>query len=242
MRCSKVRDYLNRGMDEQLPPDVTVGLTNHLDKCEACLAFREDLMVSRRLIAATNPEISENFEWKLQLKLNQALQQVAGEAAYPWEENAVDRWHWLRNFGAASAVGLAAVLALAMFIDPGFQGGNGQMAAESNTTSTALTASPSLVGADRLPLMTKSSSRGLYQSGLQRSVSTSAGQRFNSGGQFLIEGGWSGGNPQDLLTIQRLKSQNQQLNTRLFLYQKEIQNLRTRLDSGDSNTLDLEQE
>ncbi len=119
MRCRKARDYVSQEFDAVLPPDATGNLRDHLETCAGCREYREDLRLGQRLLAATEPHLPDNFEWKLQLKLNQALQQSAGEAKYPWQEDLpVDRWNWLRNFGAATAVGLAAVLALAMFLGP----------------------------------------------------------------------------------------------------------------------------
>ena len=119
MRCSKARDYLSRDLDGLLPPDATVGLRDHVDVCESCRSFREDLVAGRRLLAATEPRLPDNFDWKLQLRLNQALQQRAGETAYPWqEEPASRRGYWLPAFGAAASVGLAAVLAVAVFMGP----------------------------------------------------------------------------------------------------------------------------
>ena len=71
MRCQKIREYISQEMDELLPPAVTGELTSHLDSCADCREYREDLLLGRRAILATTPELSDNFEWKLQLKLNQ---------------------------------------------------------------------------------------------------------------------------------------------------------------------------
>ena len=46
---------------------------------------------------------------KLQLKLNQTLQHAAGETAYPWADEERDRWTWVRNFGAAAAMGMGLI-------------------------------------------------------------------------------------------------------------------------------------
>ena len=119
MRCSKARDYLSRDMDGLLPPDATAGLRDHVDKCRECQSFREDLVLGRRLMAASEPQLPDNFDWKLQLRLNQALQQRAGETAYPWQEESASRRNaWLPAFGAATSIGLAAVLAFAVFLGP----------------------------------------------------------------------------------------------------------------------------
>ena len=129
MRCGKAREYVSQELDGALPPDATGKLRDHLDTCGDCREYRDDVLLSQRLLAATEPQLPDNFEWKLQLKLNQAIQQTAGETRYPWHEEVGDRWAWLRNFGAATAVGLAAVLALAMFFGPvGTGNTNGPMA------------------------------------------------------------------------------------------------------------------
>ncbi|MFT5784404.1 MAG: putative anti-sigma-YlaC factor YlaD, partial [Candidatus Krumholzibacteriia bacterium] len=118
MRCNRSQEYVSQQLDGVLPPDMASKLRDHLDSCSECEEYRSDMLLGQRLLAATEPELPENFEWKLQLKLKQTLQQAAGEAQYPWTEKMADRWSWWRNFGAATAVGLAAVLALAMVIGP----------------------------------------------------------------------------------------------------------------------------
>ena len=239
MRCNKAREFISQEMDEVLPPDATVDLTRHLDSCADCRDYREDLLLGARAIHATTPELPENFEWKLQLKLNQALQQAAGETAYPWSETDQDKWRWFRNFGAAAAVGMAAVLALAMFLGPvgevdspaGGTAGNG-----SGTVNAA--GAVGAAGSDRLPLFTNQSRRsGLYNPGIQRSVSSGGGA---VGGGTLFDRGWSGHDMEDLRTIQRLRYQNSQLNQRLILQQQIIQGMRAHLDTLDSDALEME--
>lgn len=237
MRCPKAKDFISQEMDEHLPPDVTVDLAGHLDSCADCREYREDLRTGRRAMAATTPELPENFEWKLQLRLNQALQQAVGESVYPWAETDQDKWRWFRNFGAAAAVGMAAVLALAMFVGPVGDSGSPDPA---GVTGLAGTEPGGAGGSDRLPLtMTQPSRGGLYNTGIQRSVS--AGGSI-SGGQGLFDRGWSGHDVNDLRTIQRLRMENTQLNQRLFLQQRMIQGMRTHLDTIGTNALDLEQE
>ena len=239
MRCQKVRDYISQEMDELLPPDVTGDLTSHLDSCSECRDYRVDLQMGRRAIAATTPELSDNFEWKLQLKLNQTLQQTAGQTAYPWEESDPDKWRWARNFGAAAAVGMAAVLALAMFLGPvGSPSGDGLT--DTSSSSLAQTSNASAGRTDRLPLLNPSTpSRGLYSSGIQRSVS--AGGTSRTGGTHF-DRGWSGQDMEDLRTIQKLRFQNEQLTRRLILQQQQVQGMRALLDTNKINALNLERE
>lgn len=235
MRCSKARDYVSQEIDAILPPDATGKLRDHLEDCADCRQYHEDLLLGQRLLAATEPELPENFEWKLQLKLNQALQQSAGEAHYPWsEEKTADRWSWLRNFGAATAVGLAAVLALAMFFGP---------------TNTGNMGAPDSIGANRGAVAAVTTDRralfqpsngGLYQSNIQQRVSTGGGA---IGGQTgFLDRGWSGSNTEDLITIRRLRVENQRLANTLLQYQHVNALLRAQLDTSGAEALDLQQE
>jgi len=241
MRCHKAMDYISQEMDEHLPPDVTVDLTRHLDSCSECRDYRRDLLLASRAIGATAPELPENFEWKLQLKLNQTLQQAAGETFYPWDEADHDKWRWFRNFGAAAAVGMAAVLALAMFLGPvGETGDRGSASDRNGMIATVGTESSNAGSSDRLPLGSRQQFRGgLYNSGIQRPVSLGG---MSVTGDGLFDRGWSGHNVEDLQTIQKLRSLNSQLNQQLFLQQRIIQGMEAHLDTLGASALDLEQE
>ena len=231
MRCAKAREYLSHRLDDQLTPDRAGDLDNHLDACAGCREYQADLALGRRLLAATEPDLPENFDWKLQLRLNRTLQQAAGESAYPWQDDAPDRWRWFRNFGAAAAVGLAAVLAVAVFLGPvgtGPAGPGGDTVAEATPVRTV---------SDRLPLGGVPGQGGLYGPGLMRNVSSSS-QAFGTQGLDL---GWSGGSLRDGQTIMMQRKQIRQLQDRLRWYEIEIRNLRARLDTSEARALDTEQ-
>ena len=119
MRCNKAREYLSLEIDGVQPPDSLQELQQHLDSCADCLEYREDLLLGQRLLAATEPELPENFEWKLRLKLNQTIREAAGRADYPWQEERVDRWRWFRNFGSAAAVVRGSSRICLRFLDIG---------------------------------------------------------------------------------------------------------------------------
>ncbi len=51
MRCSKAHEFLSLEMDGVLPPDATVNLRDHLDECNDCSQYREDMLVGSRLLA-----------------------------------------------------------------------------------------------------------------------------------------------------------------------------------------------
>ncbi len=237
MRCTKARRYLSQAMDEQLPPAVTRQLDEHLDACRECRDFREDLALGRRLLGATEPSLSGNFDWRLQLKLNQALQKAAGETAYPWLEEKPRGRGWAGNFTTAAAFGLAAVLALAMFIGP-----QGRVMPDDAGRYAGFETSRQVAGgvSDRLPLNRGALAPLSAPRGIQRSVSGSFGLGdFSPNAAFVLDSGWSGNHLKDLATIQELKLRNQRLNNQLYQYQQQISILRRQLDRPDSNGLDL---
>ena len=227
MRCSKAQEFLSLDLDGVLPPDATVKLRDHLDTCGDCAQYREDLLLGSRMLAATEPEISDNFEWKLQLRLNQALKESVGEVAYPWTESPVDRWTWVRNFGTAASFGLAAVLALAMFFGP-----------LDSANNSAADAGPQTLGADRLPLERPFSIGG----GLGRQVSAGSPFQAPANRSRIIDRGWSGQDLEDLRTINRLRAENEKLGRMLVHTQRQMQLMRAQLDSTEDNALDLHQE
>ncbi len=226
MRCNKAQEYLGLDLDGVLPPDATVQLTSHLDGCSECREFREDLLMGQRILKATEPELPENFDWKLQLRLNQALKETAGEVSYPWEEKTVDRLRWLRNFGSAAAVGMAAVLALAIFTGPSNQ----------NPMPAAYEQSVSFQGSDRLPIQQKYD----FGTGLTRQVSGGSPLIRPTSNSRSLDKGWSGEQMEDALTIQSLREKNRRLST--MLYQSQCQNswMRARLDTNLGSALNLE--
>jgi len=227
MRCSKAHEYLSMEMDGILPADATVDLEKHLDSCSECRQYREEIRLGSRFLAATAPSLSENFDWKLQLRLNQTLKETAGEVAYPWTERSLDRWGWFRSFGTAAAMGMAAVLALAVFLGP---------IGDSHQSRAIVPVSAGThLGGDRLPLensfqpgrglIRPVSSRSPFQNFLPRSAS--------------LGSGWSGQDIEDLRTIYRLRSENEKLGKMLFHTQRQLQLMRAQLDSTAKNALDL---
>lgn len=256
MRCSRARDYLSRDLDGMLPPDATVGLREHVDGCVDCQAFREDLVIGRRLLAATEPSLPDNFDWKLQLRLNQALQQRAGETSYPWyEEPRVRRGAWLPAFGAATSLGLAAVLAFAVFLGPReplpvVTAGVPALAPAAAVTAPAATiaasdfgnlderpadAAATLAGrSDRRPLFGAPQGGGLYSSGGARGLSVGTG----AGTSRAFDRGWSGDRFEDARTIRQLRAYNAQLQQTLHRQQLELQRLKAQLDTTGARGLD----
>lgn len=251
---------MSRDLDGMLPPDATVGLREHVDICVDCQAFREDLVLGRRLLAATEPSLPDNFDWKLQLRLNQALQQRAGETAYPWyEEPRARRGAWLPAFGAATSMGLAAVLAFAVFLGPREQLPMVAAGVPAPTPAAVVTApaaaipsavatadlgnlderpadaAASLAGrSDRRPLFGAPQGGGLYSSGGARGLSVGTG----AGATRVFDRGWSGDRFEDARTIRQLRAYNAQLQQTLHRQQLELQRLKAQLDTTGARGLD----
>ncbi len=227
MRCGKVRDWLSLALDGQLPPDRTLSLEEHLQRCSACRGYREDLEQGRRLLRATEPQLPAGFEWRLQLKLNQILQEAAQEAVLPWHEAAWRPGRWFAVAGGAAAVGLAAVLALALVIppasDPYGTGGAG-LATGGEFTFSAAERVPN--PATWLPLM---SNRAGGFSSLPvdtRRQGPGARPTHDPLGSF-----WDQSSLRDLKTIAELRQRNQQLLMVYELTRRELQTLKASLDS-----------
>lgn len=234
MLCSKAREFLSLKLDGVLPPDATVKLEGHLEECADCREYRSDLTLGQRLLAATEPELPDNFDWKLQLRLSRTLRETAGEAAFPWGEKQRDVWGRIRNFGAAAAVGMAAVLTFALFVGPIGGPDFGSRAADPQRSDSSLTAQAS----DRLPLERSLGLTGLRRSGgLQQQVagmSTIGSPRAG----LDIDRGWSGGDLEDLRTINRLRAENRFLQTALWQAQRQLNQIQSRRDTTSQEALD----
>ena len=232
MRCNKAQEYLSLELDGMLPPGATAQLSEHLDSCAECREYRQDLQLSQRFLGATEPQLPDNFDWKLQLRLNQSLKKAAGEAAYPWEEKREGRWSWFRNFGTAAAVGVAAVLALAVFYGPGIMPGTPDAVSPISGAGPTVTA----LGTDRLPLEPSLH----FGNGFSRTVSSSPSlQRTSGSGNLLLKQGWTGRDLRDWRIINNLRQENQRLSRRLRDMQKDNNLLRAKLDTSRAGTLDL---
>ncbi len=119
MFCYKSRQWISQAEDGLLPADRIVALEKHLARCPECRAHRDELAQARRLLRATAPELPDNFEWKLQLRLNRTLQENAAAAAVPWEDAAPrGAAGWLRSFAFSAVTGAALTAALAVFVLP----------------------------------------------------------------------------------------------------------------------------
>jgi hypothetical protein len=232
MNCRKFQEWISLEIDDQLPPENVRSLQDHLQACDECREFREDLNVGLRMLHATDPELPENFDWKLQLKLSQTLRETARDAAYPWHEEERGWRRWLTRAGLSAAMGLAAVLAVAMLAPgqmPIGQGDRGGAAALVDRplrlpVQTAASETP-FADASRRPL--ESVAPFWSARGLQRSVS--------SGGAQLS---WPDFGEHDLLRIRQLEQDMQVMRRRMVMKDLEIDKLQARLDSLTGGTVD----
>ena len=237
MKCNKVHEWISLEIDDHLPPENVRPLQDHLQSCEECRGYREDLQVGLRMLQATDPVLPDNFDWKLQLRLSQTLRETARDTAYPWldEETGWRRW-WTRA-SLSAAMGLAAVLAVAV-LAPGqmtsFVGGG-------DGATVAVGGQPL-----RLPLQTGDAETPFYDasrrplesiapfgmsSGLQRSVSAvgRTGDRT-----------WRGFEDHDLLRIRQLEQEVQSMRRRMVAKDRHIELLQARLDSLTGQTVDTD--
>lgn len=250
MLCRRSRAWISLALDGVLPPDRTVALTAHLERCAGCRAHREDLLLGRRLLAATTPRPSENLEWRIQLKLNQALQEAARAASSPLAEPAPGLGRWWRLAGAAAVAGLALTLAAANWLLPPLP--------TAPERPALVAAGPEPAGAPvevRGPVLPEAPEVAARSPGRDSagSVGSTAGDAdrtsyIGAGPSLLWRGqprdgmlgrpasettriGWSGSSLDDLRTITALREANQRLRAQLSISQRQIESLRAQLDS-----------
>ena len=106
MRCSKARELISDALDARLDESRGIDLTRHLEDCADCHRHQAVLERGRSLLRADLVETSDNFEWKVQLKIQQALREKAAV------EEPVSGWSFWRP-ALASAAGVALVVILA---------------------------------------------------------------------------------------------------------------------------------
>lgn len=239
MKCSKFQEQISLEMDGQLAPEHVPALQRHLETCPECRAYREDLMIGLRMLNATEPELPDNFDWKLQLRLSQAMREAARDTSYPWQEVAGGWRRWLGRAGVAAAVGLATVLSVAMIapghLVPAF-GGDAQMAIADPVSrlpiQTVASTDGLLADTTRRPLDGRYT-RGFnpFGGGLQRTVSSDGGFGNNS---------WSGANDRDLLRIRRLEQDLESLKRRLSATDRQNRELQAKLDSLTGRGVDTQ--
>jgi len=249
MNCRKARQWISLERDGQLEHRHVSALQGHLAGCQDCQEYRRDLDLGLRMLAATEPELPETFDWKLQLRLNQTLREAAGARSYPWDEREAGWRSWLGRAGLSAALGLAAVLAVAMLAPNQLApvlGGDGATVASApqNARLPLQVSSPAepLFDATRRPITPGLGQLGDLGDRLQRRVSSNG---LNSAGlaeRGLGAGYWSGANERDLLRIHQLEQDLETLRRRLAAKDRTITLLRAELDSLKTRAVDTRRE
>ncbi len=246
MLCRRARDWISLSLDGMLPPDRTVALLAHLERCAGCRAWREELQLGQRLLAATTPRLSENFEWRLQLKLNQTLQEAARAATSPFAAAEPGWRRWFQGAALASVGGVAVVVAISLFLLPprhtaptflALPAAAPVVVAPAGGTEDAAV-EPAVVATGTVTATAGDPTRTSLRPGA-RALTPAAGGvgrevdlRFPAtpGGLFGREG-WSGGNVDDLRTIIHLREQNRRLRDALTQAQRDAGLLRAQMES-----------
>ena len=103
MRCSNARELISDALDARLDESRGIKLTRHLDGCVDCEQHQAVLERGHALLRAGLVETSDNFEWKVQLKIQQALREKVAV------REPVSGWSFWRP-ALASAAGVAMVV------------------------------------------------------------------------------------------------------------------------------------
>ncbi len=231
MKCSRIQEWISLAMDDQLAPEHVTPLADHLQACAECRDYRRDLQDGVRMLRATDPTLSDDFDWKLQLRLSRAMRDAARDS-HPWVE-APSRWRpWFSRVGLSAAVGLAAVLTVAVMVPSGDIDPRRDLASvvDSPTLRMPVQGGASLGDNDptRRPLQVDFGGFGRY-GGLQRSVSS---RDDFAGGVFGRV------NEAEVLRIRQLEQDNETFRRRLFAKDRQIQYLQAQLDSLTGHAVD----
>lgn len=235
MKCSRIREWISLEMDGQLEPRRVAALERHLEDCAECRSYCEDLRIGQRLLAATEPQLPDSFDWNLRLGLSRAMREAA-QAAHPWPERRPGWQTWFTRAGVAAACGLAAVLAVAVVgpVDSLIPRAAEPAAVVIDDPalrlprSTGETTGP--VDASRRPLERRflPVSSG-FGGSLQRGVSTSS---------LLSESATPRLDDAQVVRIRQLEQDVETLRRRLFAKDRQIQFLQARLDSLSARGVD----
>ncbi len=243
MLCFTSRKLINQEMDGLLPARKLRSLEEHVGRCTACAGYRGDLERGRRLLRATTAEPSESFEWTLQLKLNRAMKEAAGNGI-PWEEPSRGPADWLRSFAFSSLAGVAVAVAFAIWVMP-HTVGSPSATGEYQIAETVADGSVSPV-----TLSAGDSDRRSLNQPRYRTLLPGAGGfgQTVSGGRVTrpnlldrsgwVPSTWSGADIEDLTAIANLRDENGRLRFMLQQMQSENTNLKSLLADVEINYLE----
>jgi hypothetical protein len=106
MRCKKARELISDSLDARLDESKGLGLSEHLAACADCRTHQSVLHQGQGLLRQELIEPSDNFEWKVQLKIQQALRDkvMADEPLTGWK-------FWRPALASAVSVALLVMVA-----------------------------------------------------------------------------------------------------------------------------------
>lgn len=231
MKCHRIQQWISEEIDGQLAPEHVAPLAEHLQSCEECRTFGEDLRIGTRMLHATEPTLPDDFDWKLQLRLSRAMRDAARHS-HPWQE-APSRWRpWLLRAGISGSVGLAAVLTLALLLpaDTMTSGGGSNLMAEltARRLPMQVEAPTPVIDATRRPLQVDFGNLSAYR-GFQRTVSS---RNELAAGTIGSMAGL------EVARIRKLEQDNETLRRLLFGKDRQIQYLQAQLDSLTRRAVD----
>jgi hypothetical protein len=105
MKCSQAKLFISWAKDEPLPEYERARLETHVQVCNPCASYRTRLLEGRELFARAMAAPAENFEWKVQLKIQQALREAAARGLPARERSRF----WLPASLTAATTALAVV-------------------------------------------------------------------------------------------------------------------------------------
>lgn len=233
MNCRRCQDWISLELDGQLAPSHVAALQEHLQDCADCRAYREDLQIGLRMLQATEPQLPENFDWKLQLGLSRAMREAAQEG-HPWPERPSSWRQWFGRAGISAACGLAAVLTMAVVgpFDASFLRASEPAGVVINDPALRL---PGPAGGDVADATRRSLDPASLRIGsgfggsLQQRVSTTS--LLDAPATPILD------DPQ-LLRIRQLEQDAETLKRRLFAKDRQIQYLQAQLDSLSARGVD----
>jgi hypothetical protein len=133
MRCRQAKKLIFDYIDGVISESDRVGLEHHLTGCRTCEAMASSLTRSLDLLhRVPNASPSENFNWKLRLRM--------AKAKNAWGDSAESEWFWQRKWNTRFAVGAVSAFVVVLVgglavlrSDWGTRGGGDRVAQLSET-------------------------------------------------------------------------------------------------------------
>jgi hypothetical protein len=156
----------------------------------------------------------------------------------PWDEPSCDLRPWLRNFAVSSAVGLAAVFAVAIFVLPTSDSPDGGQPLEPNIASpiTSPVISPQFTRTPGRPTTFNPQVMASQRNTMRMTSSQPQSPLIPTQAHTLTP--WSSIDLEDLHTIIGLRETNEQLRTVVNQLREENHLLKQQLDTTTSMTKD----